>query len=53
MTTAGDRILKSVEQALAFAKGERDHGCIVHIPEQVEDIDYSDTGYPPRSTENF
>lgn len=42
MTIAGDRILKSVEQALAFAKGEKDHGCAVHIPEQVEDIDYSD-----------
>ena len=35
MTTAGDRILKSAKQALAFAEGEKDHGCAVHIPEEI------------------
>lgn len=35
MTTAGDRILKSAKQALAFAEGEQDHGCSVHIPEEI------------------
>lgn len=35
MTIAGDRILKSAEQALAFAKGESGHGCVVHIPEEI------------------
>ena len=36
MTTAGDRILKSAKQALAFAEGEKDHGCAVHIPEEID-----------------
>jgi len=35
MTTAGDRILNSAKQALAFAEGENDHGCEVHIPEEI------------------
>ena len=35
MTTAGDRILKSAKQALAFAEGEKDHDCAVHIPEEI------------------
>lgn len=35
MTTAGDHILKSAKQALAFAEGEKDHGCAVHIPEEI------------------
>lgn len=36
MTTAGDRILKSAKQALAFAEGAEDHGCTVHIPEEID-----------------
>jgi len=36
MTKAGDRILKSAQQALAFAEGEKDHGCVVHIPEEID-----------------
>ncbi|MEI2802540.1 MAG: helix-turn-helix domain-containing protein [Trichococcus flocculiformis] len=35
MTTAGDRILKSAKQALAFAEGKAGHGCTVHIPEEI------------------
>ncbi|MCP4373578.1 MAG: helix-turn-helix domain-containing protein [Deltaproteobacteria bacterium] len=35
MTTAGKRILKSAKQALAFAEGKEDHGCTVHIPEEI------------------
>ena len=35
MTTAGDRILKSAKQALAFAEGAEDHGCTVHVPEDI------------------
>lgn len=35
MTTAGDRILKSAKQALAFAEGKKNHGCKVHIPEEI------------------
>lgn len=35
MTTAGDRILKSAEQALAFAEGKENHGARVHIPEEI------------------
>lgn len=36
MTTAGERILKSAKQALAFAEGKKDHGCTVHIPEEID-----------------
>ena len=35
MTTAGERIIKSAKQALAFAEGKKDHGCAVHIPEEI------------------
>lgn len=35
MTTAGERILKSAGQALAFAEGKKGHGCTVHIPEEI------------------
>ena len=35
VTTAGKRILKSAKQALAFAEGKEDHGCTVHIPEEI------------------
>lgn len=36
MTAAGDRIIRSAKQALAFAEGEKDHDCAVHIPEEVD-----------------
>ena len=35
MTIAGKRILKSAKQALAFTEGKEDHGCTVHIPEEI------------------
>jgi putative transcriptional regulator len=36
MTTAGERIIKSAQQALAFAEGKKDHGCVVHIPDEID-----------------
>lgn len=36
MTTAGERIIKSAKQALAFAEGKKDHGCTVHIPDEID-----------------
>ena len=35
MTTAGERIIRSAKQALEFAEGKKDHGCTVHIPEEI------------------
>ncbi|HEX4890417.1 MAG TPA: type II toxin-antitoxin system MqsA family antitoxin [Alphaproteobacteria bacterium] len=35
-TTPGQRILASARQALAFAEGEKDHGCAVHIPDDID-----------------
>ncbi len=32
--TAGERMIAGAKSALAFAKGEPDHGCIVHYPEK-------------------
>jgi putative transcriptional regulator len=32
--TAGQRMLASAKEALAFAQGE-DNGCVVHIPEAI------------------
>lgn len=32
--TAGERMIAGAKQALAFAQGEPDHGCIVHTPEE-------------------
>jgi putative transcriptional regulator len=34
--TAGERMIESARQALAFAKGERNHGCEVHVPEDID-----------------
>lgn len=34
--TAGERMIASAKQALAFAKGEENQGCIVHIPEAID-----------------
>jgi putative transcriptional regulator len=34
--TAGERMIASAKQALAFVKGEKNHGCIVHIPDAID-----------------
>ena len=34
--TAGDSIIAGAKGALAFARGEKEHGCIVHIPEEID-----------------
>jgi putative transcriptional regulator len=34
--TVGQEIIASARQALAFARGEKDHGCIVHIPAEID-----------------
>ncbi|MGB2682931.1 MAG: helix-turn-helix domain-containing protein [Candidatus Competibacter sp.] len=36
MMKASDHILNSAKQALAFAEGAKDHGCVVHIPEEID-----------------
>ena len=36
MSKAGERILRSIEQARAFAHGETTEGFIVHVPKQVD-----------------
>jgi len=28
-------MIASAKQALAFARGEKDHGCVVHTPEEI------------------
>lgn len=35
MTKAGERILKSAKEALAFAEGKKSSGCAVHIPKEI------------------
>jgi putative transcriptional regulator len=35
MATAGERMIKGAREALAFAKGEKTHGCTVHVPEEI------------------
>lgn len=34
--TAGQRMIASARQALAFAKGKEDHGCEVHVPDDID-----------------
>lgn len=34
--TAGQRLIASAKQALAFAQGKPGHGCVVHVPEAVD-----------------
>lgn len=34
--TAGERIIGSARQALAFANGEENHGCAVHVPDDID-----------------
>jgi len=36
MTKAGQRLLKSVRQARAYARGETDEGFVVHVPNDVD-----------------
>ena len=34
--TAGKRITESARQALAFAQGKPNHGCVAHVPEKID-----------------
>ncbi len=36
MTKAGKRLLKSVRDARAYARGETDKGFVLHVPETVD-----------------
>jgi len=36
MSAAGERILRSARQALAFARGEITEGFVVHVPKTVD-----------------
>jgi putative transcriptional regulator len=36
MSRAGERLLRSVRQARAYARGETTEGFIVHVPETVD-----------------
>ena len=35
MSDIGESIIKGMEEAVAFAQGKKDHGCTVHIPEEI------------------
>jgi len=34
--TAGQRLIESAKQARAFAEGRENHGCVVHVPEDID-----------------
>ena len=34
--TAGERMIQSAKQALAFAKGDANHGCVVHVADDID-----------------
>jgi putative transcriptional regulator len=34
--TAGERMIASAKEALAFAKGRQNHGCAVHVPNDID-----------------
>jgi hypothetical protein len=34
--TAGQRMIETARQALAFAEGREDHGCVVHVPADID-----------------
>lgn len=34
--TAGQRMIASARRALAFAEGKPDHGCVVHVPDDID-----------------
>lgn len=36
MTAAGESILRGIQDALAFASGAANHGCIAHVPETID-----------------
>jgi putative transcriptional regulator len=35
MTEAGESMIRGALDALAFAQGKKDHGCVVHIPDEI------------------
>ena len=35
-STVGQRMIESAQQALAFAKGKKNHGCEVHVPDDID-----------------
>jgi len=35
-TKAGQSILRGAREGLAFARGEKDHGCVVHVPDVID-----------------
>lgn len=36
MSKAGSKLIKSTNQALAYARGEMEEGFAVHVPEEVD-----------------
>ena len=34
--SAGQRMIEGARQALALAKGEENHGCEVHVPDDID-----------------
>ena len=34
--TPGRRMIDSAKRALAFATGDSGHGCVVHVPEDID-----------------
>jgi len=34
--TAGERMIRSAKQALAFAKNKEAHECVVHVPDEID-----------------
>ncbi len=35
-STAGERMIASAKEALAFAKDRKNHGCEVHVPNDID-----------------
>jgi putative transcriptional regulator len=35
MSDIGKSMIKGMGEAVAFAQGKKDHGCTVHIPEEI------------------
>lgn len=35
-TKAGRSILQGAREALVYARGDKDHGCVVHVPEKID-----------------
>lgn len=34
--TAGQRMIESARQALAFASDKDNHGCVIHVPSEID-----------------